>query len=261
IETIAVRERELHECEGHWCLMLVRTYRTTDNRIDGAVVAFLDIDPVKKSLEQASQARYYAEMLVETIRESLIVLDEKLRVTTANHAFYVTFQTTSLRTEGKTLDELAGWAWARTALRPALQRVAESNERIENLEVAVEIENLGKRTLLVHARQLQLPGDVRPSVLLALEDITMRKAAENRLRDSERRLRNIFESSRDGIWILDAETGSILEINSALTEMLDYTRAELIDKKPWEVALYADPALARERFERLKEVGNSFDSD
>src|SRR5262249_38825604 len=85
IETIAVREREVQDSEGHWYLMRVRPYRTADNRIDGAVVAFLDIDPVKKSLEQASQARYYAEMLVETIRESLVVLDEKLRVTTANH--------------------------------------------------------------------------------------------------------------------------------------------------------------------------------
>ena len=88
IDDVESREREVQDQDGNWYLMRVRPYRTMDNRIDGAVIAFFDIDPIKRSLEQVNRARDYAEALVETVREALVVLDENLRVRTANESFY-----------------------------------------------------------------------------------------------------------------------------------------------------------------------------
>src|SRR5262249_12643325 len=101
IQSVSIREREVQDADGNWYLMRVRPYRTIDNRIEGAVIAVFDIDPLKRSLEQVNRARDYAEALVETVRESLIVLDEKLTVRTANQFFYRTFETSPLQTEGK----------------------------------------------------------------------------------------------------------------------------------------------------------------
>src|SRR5262249_12205430 len=151
IESVAVREREVQDSDGHWYLLRARPYRTVDNRIDGAVLLFLDIDPLKRSLEQVSRARFYAEALVETVRESLLVLDTSLSMITANQAFYRTFQTTPLQTDGKSIFEIDGWEWAGTRLREPLRAVVERDERIVNLEIEAEFRRIGRRWLLFNA--------------------------------------------------------------------------------------------------------------
>ncbi|MEO6325113.1 MAG: PAS domain-containing protein, partial [Thermoanaerobaculia bacterium] len=174
VDTVSTREREVQDTDGCWYLMRVRPYRTAENRIDGAVVAFLDIDAAKRSLDQVNKARHYAETLVDTIRESLVVLDHELRFQTANQAFYSTFQTSPLQVEGKLVYELPGWTWVTPRIRSLLGQVASENQRISNLEVESEIERLGRKTLNLNARQIHLPGERRATVLLAIEDITER---------------------------------------------------------------------------------------
>ena len=257
VETVSVREREVQDTDGRWYLLRGRPYRTVDNRIDGAVLLFLDIDPLKRSLEQVSRARFYAEALVESVRESLIVLDPNLSVITANQAFYTTFQTTPLQTDGKSLFELDGWTWAEP-LRAPLQAVVEGDERVVNLEVEAELRRLGRRTLVVNSRQIDVPGETRRSVLLGIEDVTERKLAEERTKSSERRYRQIFESAREGIWILNGESGQILEVNPFLVELLGYPVETLTGRKPWELPIYESPEQARRAFEALREKGFAF---
>src|SRR5207245_5430706 len=99
--------REVRDWEGRWYQLRVRPYRTLDNKIDGAVIVFQDIDLIKNSLEQARHARDYAQALVETVRDSLVVLDEGFRVRSANEAFYRVFETSPQETLGKSLFEPA----------------------------------------------------------------------------------------------------------------------------------------------------------
>ena len=261
IDTVTVRERELQDADGHWYLMRVRPYRTHDNRIDGAVVAFLDIDPVKRSLEQASRARLYAETLVETIRESLIVLDRELRVTAANQAFYAGFRMSPVRTEGNHLWELKGWEWTNFELRRLLENVVLKDERIVDREIERDFESVGRKTLLVNARQIAFPEEPNPLLLLAIEDISKRKLAERELRASETRYRQIFESAREGIWIQDADSAEILDVNPHVVEFLGFPRGELIGRRPWELALYNSPEEIRAAFQELRKTGFSFAPD
>src|SRR5262249_4494199 len=123
IRSVSTAEREVQDGEGNWYLMRIRPYRTLDNRIDGAVIAVFDIDPLKRSLEQVNRARGYAEALVETVRESLIVLDEKLTVRTANQFFYRTFETSPAQTEGKPFLSLFGLERQVPELRERLEKV------------------------------------------------------------------------------------------------------------------------------------------
>jgi two-component system CheB/CheR fusion protein len=72
--------------------MRIRPYKTLDNRIDGAVVALVDIDALKRSEVEIREARDYAEAIVRTARDPLLILSADLRVHTANEAFYQRFQ-------------------------------------------------------------------------------------------------------------------------------------------------------------------------
>src|SRR5262249_55961391 len=165
------------------------------------------------------------------------------------------------QTEGKFLYQLPDWEWVSEKLRGLLEQVAEQDVRVDDLEIEAESVGLGRRMLLVNARQLRLPGAIQRAVLLAVEDITERKAAETALRASEEQFRQIFESGREGIWILDAESGEILEVNQFLVDLLGYEKKELVGRKPWELSIYENPEAAQARFQALRAAGHDINTD
>jgi two-component system CheB/CheR fusion protein len=99
IDTLDQTSQEVQDQEGRWYDLRIRPYRTLDNRIDGAVVVLVDIDTLKRQAEALTQARDYANAIVQTVREALVVLDANLRVVTANDQFYRLFQVSPGETE------------------------------------------------------------------------------------------------------------------------------------------------------------------
>jgi putative two-component system response regulator len=79
-----------------------------------------------------------------------------------------------------------------------------------------------------------------------------RKKSETLLSASELRYRRLFEATGEGILILDAETGQIVDVNPFLTEMLGYSKEELMDKKIWEIGLLKDVAANEQDFRDLQ---------
>ncbi|MES1195972.1 MAG: CheR family methyltransferase, partial [Steroidobacter sp.] len=74
IANVRESERDVRDKEGHWYSLRVRPYMTLDNRVDGAVLVFVDINALKRSEQVVAEARDYAENIVATLRESLLVL-------------------------------------------------------------------------------------------------------------------------------------------------------------------------------------------
>ena len=85
-------EWEVRDREGHWFALRMRPYRTGEKKIEGVLVALLDIDTVRRSLDVATEARDFAESIVETVREPLLVLDAKFRVERATRQFLRNFR-------------------------------------------------------------------------------------------------------------------------------------------------------------------------
>ena len=86
-----------------------------------------------------------------------------------------------------------------------------------------------------------------------LHDLTDRKRAEEALRDSEVQYRRLFEAAKDGILILDAETGMILDVNPFLVEMLGYSHEQLLGKRIWELGFFKDIAANQANFVSLQQ--------
>ena len=82
-------------------------------------------------------------------------------------------------------------------------------------------------------------------------DITERKRAEHTISNSEIRYRRVFETAKDGILILDAETGKILDVNPFLIELLGYSREQFIEKAIWEIGFFKDIAANQDKFLEL----------
>jgi two-component system CheB/CheR fusion protein len=170
IRHAAPQQREVRTNEGGWQMLYVRPYKTWDNRIEGAVISLQDVDVLKRTLDQT---REYADTIVESAREPILVLDTQLQVTAANPAFYRAFEVSPEETEKRLIYELGNGQWDIPRLRELLEEIVPQNSRVDDFEMSHNFPHLGSRDMLLNARRVELqPG--HPFILLAIEDVTVK---------------------------------------------------------------------------------------
>jgi len=204
IRNLSVKRQEVQDEEARWYSMQIRPYRTSDNKIGGAVIALFDIDQIKRSLEKAEEARNYAQAIVETVREPLVVLDAELRVVSANQSFYQTFHVAKEETENKLIYELGNRQWEIPKLRELLEDILSKRTQFQDVEIDHDFPEIGRRIMLLNARRITQEIKGAELILLAIEDITGRKRIE--------------EGSRIAKELSDA----LNDINAAIISTLDF---------------------------------------
>lgn len=137
------------DTSARWHSLRVRSYVTLDNKVEGAVLVLMDIDALKHSEREAKATREYAENVVETLREPLLVLDRELRVESANRSFHRTFSVAPAETIGQFVFELAKHQWDIPRLRALLAEVLAQSASIEDFQIEYDVEHVGLRTMLL----------------------------------------------------------------------------------------------------------------
>ena len=336
---------------------------------------------IKKSADEVSK---FAENIINTVREPLLLLDKKLRVVKASRSFFDFFKVSSDETIGTLIYNLGNQQWDIPKLRELLETILPEKTTFDNYEVEHDFSTIGKRIMLLNARQIERAFGKEKVILLAIEDITLRKREEKLLRDKNRltgeyldilfdlartpiviwdssliinrfnlefqilsgyessemigkpiktlfpgdransfidllknhlsdknseafeidiltkdksiktvlwnstgifdnedknivatmaqditerkqtseklayletSYRILFESAQDGILILDAETGKIIDANPFLCELLDYSKENFVDKELWQIGFFEDIAANKEKFLELQKNG------
>jgi two-component system CheB/CheR fusion protein len=183
-----VQARKLLDDDGQWRELRLRPYRAADGTVTGVVLALVDIDQLKRSLDLVSRARDYSEAIVETAPEPLLILDDELRVKTANNAFYRAFKLAPATVLGQPIAELGGGDWDIPALNDLLSDllsvVRHDGRHVDGCEVTHEFRELGRRTLRISGRRIVEPAQRSRNVLLALSDVTEQQVGEARLRQA-----------------------------------------------------------------------------
>jgi two-component system CheB/CheR fusion protein len=172
IESLATSEAEVVHADGTCYRMQIRPYRTSDNKINGAVIAFVDITTLRRSVEDSRAARDYATAVVNAVPTPLVVVDARLVVESANHAFGGLVATELV---GRPLFELAQWRGAE--FRASLERVITSGEPFDGLEIEHHPPT-GPRQLLLAGARIIPHTDSRRLLLISMVDITERRRAE-----------------------------------------------------------------------------------
>lgn len=137
---------------------------------------------------QLPNASDFIELIVQTLREPLLVLDSALRVQMVNPAFYKTFQSSATETLGVSLMELGNGQWRIPQLQTLLNEVLAHKSSFEDFEVDHHFPDIGHKVMLLNARQMPVDGYRTVLILLVIEDITARKQAEAALEEKAREL-------------------------------------------------------------------------
>jgi two-component system CheB/CheR fusion protein len=180
LDTLIPFEQDVQSRTGHWDILRIRPYRTTDNVIDGVVISLFDIDLLKNSAIELSFSRNYANAIIETLRQPLVVLNAQMQVVTANHAFYTVFQIGPALTEQRSFFDLGQGEWNIPKLQSLLNQILTIGISVQDYEITQNFAKLGTRTMLLNICQIQ-QADQGKMILLAIEDITERKLQKQQL--------------------------------------------------------------------------------
>ncbi len=182
LKTLAVMEKEVRSDGEHYFTVRILPYRTLDDRIDGVVITFSDVTRLKQVDLALQYDKIYAESIVETVPDPLIVLDGQLRVTSVNSAFYRMFQVKPEDVVGQLIYDLGNQQWNITRLRELLEEIPPKHAVFRDFRVEHEFPGIGRRTMLLSARRVQSTGEMPECILLALEDVTERERDREELR-------------------------------------------------------------------------------
>ena len=171
-----------------------------------------EVAVLRQRVAQLEAAAYYAEQIVETVRDPLLVLTFDFRVQSANLAFYQLFQVSAAETEGQLVYQIGNGQWDIPAMRILLEDILPGNTVFNDYEVSHDFERVGPRTMLLNARRL----DHVDFILLAMEDITARKHATTLLQEQRVRQTQKMEA-------LGTLAGGIAhEFNNILAALLGF---------------------------------------
>ena len=176
LRTLVYKQMEAQTNDGIWYQMRILPYRTTSNAIEGVVITFSDINRLKTTYEEIEKlnkeierAREYADNIVDTVRESLLILDKDFRVLSANRSFYKMFNTDTHSTVGKSIFELDGNKWEIPQLRELLEQIIPEKKVFEDCMIEYDFATGGRKTLLLNARQMVHGGTETTLILLAMQ--------------------------------------------------------------------------------------------
>ncbi len=208
-----------------------------------------DVTEEKTIEEVLQESKIYAESIVNTVRMPLIVLDFDLKVISANWFFYRSCGFLEEKTIGRFFYEIYGHHWDIGDLRKKLEDLIKRNFSFYDLEISHNFPAIGRRTMLFTARRIYQVGHKKQMILLSIMDITERKNAEDRIRASEEKYRNIFDGANDAIISID-RNDAVTSWNKSAERIFGWSANEAMGKKL--ASLIVPPNFLKERNARVE---------
>ena len=172
---------------------------------------------IKKTADEASE---FAESVINTVSESLITLDQDLRVVTVSRSFYDLFKVKPEETVGQLIYDLGNKQWDIPKLRELLETILPQKTSFDNYEVEHDFATIGRRVMLLNARQIEQAMGKERIILLAIEDVTERKKIEAGLEKTRKELAVIKKTADEASEFAESVINTVREALISLDQDL-----------------------------------------
>lgn len=207
--------------------------------------------------ELVTEERNYAEAIVETVHEPLLVLDKDLKIATANGSFYKTFQVKEGETEGKLIYNLGNNQWNIPELRRMLETILPEKQSLVNFEVTHTFENIGERTMLLNAKAIQREDRSKNLILLAIKDITEQKKIRLKEQEHYEKFKNLVMQAPVAIMFLKGENYNVELANDAYLNLVEKDK-EFVGRPIFETLPEFKEQGIKELFDTVMETGEPY---
>lgn len=205
LQSLQTIEQEVHAADGRFFMARFSPYRTLDDKIEGVVISFINVTDREEAAQLVKEERSYAEAIIATVREPLIILDKDLRVISASPSFYETFEVKPEETEGKFIFDLGNHQWDIPALRRLLEEILPERTEFQDFEVEHTFESIGQRTMLLNAREIRRNEEGRRLILLTISDVSKQRQAELLMEEERAYAEAIVATVREPLIVLDKD--------------------------------------------------------
>ena len=189
IDSRTAEEIELRVHDGRCHQLRIDPCPARDGRIEGAVITVLDIEELHQARSAAVLAGSFADAILESVPIPLMVLDADSRVLVANEAFLAAYGLQSEDVQNCRIEDLGLAQWGMPEFKGAVRRIQSGETAFEEFECQQNHPCLGKRAVLISARRVLWQGSAR--ILIAFDDITVRRRAEALIASEKARLRKL----------------------------------------------------------------------
>ena len=203
-------EREVTTGDHKHFLLRIFPYQSSEGTISGLVITLVDLTEITQAQQDLQDAKNYAESIVESVKDPLVVLDEALVVVSANSAFYKTFSVTPKETVNRQVYTLGNGQWNQAELRTLLKTIIPNNTIVNDYIIRQNFPSTGLRVLQLDAVRVMQARDLPGLILLSIRDITEKEAAQTQIRETAERLKLVLESTKTGIWEWDLVTNTVV---------------------------------------------------
>ena len=171
IDTLRTKELELRDQRGRWRMLQIRPFETVENKIAGTVLIVFDIDEAKRSAERLRYVGKYADAIVDTVTEPLLVLDGRLRVKKATAAFCRAFHMAVEETEGRLFYEIGEGQWDIPPLRTLMEEILPKDRRVRNFRVDRVFPSVGRRIMSLNASRVVSDAGDEPLIIVSFMEL------------------------------------------------------------------------------------------
>ncbi len=260
LQTLIPVETAITTHDGRWFTVRIMPYRTLDDRIDGLVITFNEITIAKKLEFERKEANEALQKSEERFKKLFVEAPLGIAMIDSLTGHIYEVNPVFAKIAGRTMEEMAQIDWM------SITHPDDVQEDLDNMVLlnAGKIDRFQMNKRYIHPdgttawinmtiAPLKVEDNAQPRHLCMIEDITGRKMAEEALVISETHYRRLFETSKDGLLILDAGTGKITDVNPFLIELLGYSKEQFIEKAIWEIGFLKDIVANKDKFLELQQ--------